>query len=312
MNQKIKITSAYCIELDKVVEIDEIHNESLKTKPSQRFTFLCSSLPCRSNGVKITGVSYHLPISEQQRIMHFRENSKYLHDESCEWVIFNNYLHHTGKHLDETDLQAEIRQKTAQSNVNDWITHYVPYFPDSGVKTSKTTESIKIMDKNHATKTSNQETQTKQYSRRTHSFFRLCQFHHDMNQLHGISNLKNIPLHIAGIGQTNFGAYFQLIGTALYRQNCVLFGWVNIKRYGTGFKVFFKQKYEKHTITIYISSEQIDAYRHKRQLLDVLNHVDEFKYLTAYVVPNEIQPYQDSLQIMVTNLDYLRFIPTMK
>ena len=64
--KKIKITEAYCVELDKVVEIEEAHTASMENN-WMRFKFLCSSEKCRQQEVPITGVTYNQPLSEQKK-----------------------------------------------------------------------------------------------------------------------------------------------------------------------------------------------------------------------------------------------------
>ena len=328
MVSKIKIIEAYCVQLGRVIDIDEAHFESLKdAPPAKRLDFLCSSPSCRAKGVKITGASYDRPLSKQQRAMHFRENSHYPHEPDCEWVIFSSFLEKNTPHSSESSQLSEIRQRSA-SAVDDWITQYVPQKPDIGVHTTqqqpklqqKTDDFAQIRTKPHTTLL--QET----HGRTTHSFMRLCRFHNEMLRLNGFAALKEIPLNIIGMGQSSFGHYFQSIKYGLFKKNCILFGWIGqnsqgkykIKRYGNGFKIQFATKYEhreygKLPITAYISQQQIAEYRYKKQILDVLNNAQDFAKLTLYVIPESINIHEYDnggfeAQLLISDLDTFRFI----
>lgn len=327
--KKIKITEAYCVELGEVIDIDRAHEESMnRGVPYPRFEFLCSDAKCRQGGVKIIGVGYHKPVSQQQNTMHFRENSFYEHDSECEWVITNKYLTHPAPHIGETERSAEIRQQT-YNTVTDWITKYTPYSPDTGVRSesSFTQEQSRVHE--HSSSYSQNKINTGSHGRTTHSFHKICQFHYEaISNVAYIHDLKEIPLYVTGIGDTNLYRYFRPVKYGLsfdrkHEYDCILFGRISseygIKRYGAGFRIKFVEKINKMGVTIYISPEQIRSYRHRNALIDILNNHEKFESLTAYFIPkpNIVIEYEfDSgwreIQITISDLNFFRLIGTPK
>ncbi|MDO1509520.1 MULTISPECIES: hypothetical protein [unclassified Neisseria] len=328
--RKVKITEAYCVELGDVVDIDRAHEESMRGgAPYKRFEFLCSDPRCREKGVKIIGVNYDKPISQQQNAMHFRENHEYKHHPDCEWVIMHNYLSHPSPHPGETERLAVIRQQT-YNTVSDWITTYTPYEPDTGVRTESSPVTVLGSNTVNPSSQSQDKIHTGSHGRTTHSFQKICQYHYELAKvLPNLNDLKEIPLHVIGLGDTNFYKYFRLIKYALILDNeeheydCILFGQLSnnngIKKYGTGFRVKFWAKINELAVTIYISPEQIREYRHRNALLDILNNHEKFESLTAYFIPkpNIVTEYKfDSgwkeIQITISDLNFFRLIGTPK
>lgn len=88
-----KILEAYCVELDRVVDIEEAEDAYFaQPEPRTRFTFLCSDETCRSLAQPpfITGVNYSNKHSE--KAPHFRRNKEYTHSHECIWGHYNAIL----------------------------------------------------------------------------------------------------------------------------------------------------------------------------------------------------------------------------
>lgn len=80
------ITEAYCYELERVVTIEEAHDEYFRQKPPRtRFTFYCSDPNCRKELMPlIKAVNYARYV--WKRSPGFAEISAHPHAEDCKWV----------------------------------------------------------------------------------------------------------------------------------------------------------------------------------------------------------------------------------
>lgn len=87
------ILEAYCVELGKVIDIEEAQDAFFEqSMPRKRFTFLCSDEACRSLPVKpeIVGVNYDKDTCKIAP--HFRRHKKHIHAPSCQWGQYNTTL----------------------------------------------------------------------------------------------------------------------------------------------------------------------------------------------------------------------------
>lgn len=84
----MKITRAYCEELETTVNIYEARRYFQKHKPSEKLHFLCSDNTCRRvRRPKVTGVNYDKLATRTHQFVkpHFRKNQEHL--SKCEWVV---------------------------------------------------------------------------------------------------------------------------------------------------------------------------------------------------------------------------------
>ncbi|MGC9216503.1 hypothetical protein, partial [Acidithiobacillus sp.] len=86
----MRIEKAFCVELDKIVDIEQAREAYFAQNPQKRFTFLCSDEQCRAGnpdvGVRVSGVNYDkLPaVDEIFKTPHFRQLD--VHSPSCYWM----------------------------------------------------------------------------------------------------------------------------------------------------------------------------------------------------------------------------------
>ena len=73
------ITRAFCVELQQELSIVAARREYFSQEPPRaRFEFLCSSEPCRAQGVKVMGGRYDVKPQDNPTIVaaHLRENGR--------------------------------------------------------------------------------------------------------------------------------------------------------------------------------------------------------------------------------------------
>lgn len=88
----MEILEAYCVELNRVVDIYQAQKEFFKLSECdrKRFTFGCSDVDCRAlKNPLVSGVNYHQLVEETEkyRQVHFRAPSGNPHLATCIWVL---------------------------------------------------------------------------------------------------------------------------------------------------------------------------------------------------------------------------------
>lgn len=84
-SKRLNITHAYCVELERVVDIYEAHHLYFDQERITRFTFLCSNEECRASGTPVIGVKYDDPV--YKKAMFFRRHATHRHLPNCEWDV---------------------------------------------------------------------------------------------------------------------------------------------------------------------------------------------------------------------------------
>lgn len=323
--KKIKITAAYCVELEKIVSIEEAHSASME-KNGAEFQFLCSSEECRQQKIPVTGVNYYKPLSKQFRAMHFRDNTHYTHHENCEWVLASEYAFYEGTHEGESPEEAESRRKLFASLRDDYlITVYDPYEPDTGVRTDNSTESTVQKPQSSGTKSNNDRyIEAIKKVRRTSSFYKMARCHYELSRKFKLDKFKQFPLRVKG-KQTTWYGYFKIFKYVWDNPtfNGIMYGYIskNIRPYGTkepfGYGIYMGTKLNDLSVSIYVSPNQMKNYRLRRELIDVLENKENFEDICAYFVPESIELVTlpsgiQSYQIKISNLHNLRFVGTIK
>lgn len=91
----MRIDLAYCVELNKTIDIYQACLAFSQQEKFTKFHFLCSDPACRNsipNGVRVTAVNHqYLPEDENiEKSPHYRKLDE--HIETCEWVFINTIL----------------------------------------------------------------------------------------------------------------------------------------------------------------------------------------------------------------------------
>lgn len=342
----MKILQAYCKELNREVDIDELHIESMKEN-GKKFSLYCSDSKCLANNVEIIGVNYHKLKSEQKNIMHFRENKSFAHSDDCKWKIFSQNVLTTEQYADENDEQYGLRQKY-HSDLDDWITKYNPKIEksdDMSVIQERREQKKKQMQQSDLASIESKPNSVYEIGRETSSFIALCRHHYKIyNSVQKKKELKYFPLRVTKL--PNVGSYYdyftpvdfcfiatdrfvnvddeQIPIPELNREKYIMFSEVkneNIKRYGDGFGLIFWLKVKKDEkaisfrASLYVSKADIQQYRNKNLLLDIVDNLDKYEKLFVYLNIADLQANHNgrkSIDLEIKNLKNLVFVGSAK
>ena len=98
-----------------------------------------------------------------------------------------------------------------------------------------------------------------------------------------------------------------------------MFGYISkkITQYGNGYSIYMRTKLNDLSVSIYISPNEMKNYRLRRELIDVLDNIENFEDVNVYFIPESIEPVtlpsgKQVYQIKISNLHNLRFVGTVK
>lgn len=317
MSTKTKITYAYCLNLNRNVTIDEAYNESTATVPSRIFKFSCIDSRCRDRGVEITAVGYDKLPSQRKVSCHFKQHSSPLkknHHPDCELIQSSTYNEFHGTYHDETNEEAHLR-RSRHKKLNDLIDIYIPINKNNSENNTSPQEKIDKPDIQHTSFHNNLKKPPNNASNlnKTSSLSRFVRHYHQMTKKLTPDELNKTKVNIRGLGSITYPEYFQFFPLVW---NDTSFSGIQhgkiktkyIKKYGSGFKLFFLGKINKKTVSIYISPEQINQYRNRNEILDIINKSDSFSSITAYFITDTYGLMNDSYQIILDDLSNLVLI----
>jgi hypothetical protein len=308
MKTRKSITRAFCVELQQELSIVAARREYFSQEPPRaRFNFLCSSEPCRAQGVKITGVRYDVKPQEHPTFVaaHFRANPNYEHHADCEWV-------------DETDKSApeESEAQTALRKVKRKLDDYIDVFdpalkertrPASSTDTPEPSPEEKPASATPSSTTSitKQPTET-----RTNNLERLVDSFRQAQATLSKEEFALLTLRIPGQGEVTLRSWFRHIKFAkLEDERRVLYGGGLVERYGTGFKFKFFDRLQGKQVTLYVSPAQMQAYRSSRYISELLSHADEVRFFTVFALGTlAASPSGKSVSVEIDDLRHLAIV----
>ncbi|WCD77764.1 ATPase [Pseudomonas sp. TUM22785] len=314
MPTKAPITRAYCVQLDEVLSIAEARRAFFSLpEPRSRFDFLCSSEACRTLGTKVTAANYDKQPNETYKAAHFRENPHSSHAPDCEWMADEEDEDAEGKLPGESE--AEARQRHARRKLHDYIDVFEP--PVERARPSADKPDTPTAPARKPTGTPDEapapRNEKKSVNQRTSSLERLVECYRQARLELGNDEFKAMRLRVVGEGEMPLGAYFKAIKYAkLGTANRVLQGGaLLVDRYGSGFKLKFYDRIDNKPVFLYISKEQMDAYRFKGYLDGLLR--EEVDYFRVFAMGElALSPSGKSLDLKVADLRQLVLIPGIK
>ena len=305
------ITRAFCVELQQELSIVAARREYFSQEPPRaRFSFLCSSEPCRALGVKITGVRYDVKPQEHPTFVaaHYRANPNYEHHGDCEWV--DDAVETPVAPENETEAESELRK--VKRKLDDYIDVFDPAAKERAKPTSPT-------DKPDAEPPENTEDATpptdalkakQDKQNRTSNLERLVDSFRQAQASLTKEEVALLTLRIPGQGEVSLRAYFRHIKFAqLNDERRVLYGGGLVERYGTGFKFKFFDRLQGKLVTLYVSPAQMQAYRSSRYLSELLSHADEVRFFTVFALGKLVaSPSGKSVSVEIEDLRHLAIV----
>jgi hypothetical protein len=303
------ITRAFCVELQQELSIVAARREYFSQEPPRaRFNFLCSSEPCRANGVKITGVRYDVKPQEHPTFVaaHYRANPNYEHHPDCEWVDAD-----AARPLaDETEAEGALRK--LKRKLDDYIDVFDPTLKERPKQTAPRdkpdTDSPEEADAASPSTAMLEAKQDKQ--NRTNNLERLVDSFRQAQATLTKEELALLTLRVPGQGEMSLRAYFRHIKFAqLNDERRVLYGGGLVERYGIGFKFKFFDRLQGKLVTLYVSPAQMQAYRSSRYLIELLSHAEEVRFFTVFALGKLVtSPSGKSISVEIEDLRHLAIV----
>jgi hypothetical protein len=303
------ITRAFCVELEQELSIVAARREYFSQEPPRaRFSFLCSSEPCRANGVKITGVRYDVKPQEHPTFVaaHYRANPNYEHHPDCEWVDADVAL----PLADETEAEGALRK--LKRKLDDYIDVFDPTLKERPKQTAPRdkpyTDSPEEADAASPSTAMLEAKQDKQ--NRTNNLERLVDSFRQAQATLTKEELALLTLRVPGQGEMSLRAYFRHIKFAqLNDERRVLYGGGLVERYGIGFKFKFFDRLQGKLVTLYVSPAQMQAYRSSRYLIELLSHAEEVRFFTVFALGKLVtSPSGKSISVEIEDLRHLAIV----
>ncbi len=277
----MRIDLAFCIELEKTVDIYKACQEfSAQTKYS-KFHFLCSDPVCRETGTRVSGVN-HQYLPEDDDVLkspHYRMWD--IHSAECEWVCINEVAN-DALHENDSESAGSILNKKNRKLITKFI------LPDDAESNSDfiSNELTSIRKEKNP---ENKVKKIKDYLRVTGSTATCLEsLVSCFEELKAIDRLDE-NLTISGYGETTFKTFFKQLKFAHTSQLSVIHGGARIyKRYsnGVGFSLNFLDKYNKKHVSMYVSSDMLKNSKNGGRILrivdEVQNTTDSNPYLKVY------------------------------
>ena len=281
----MRIDVAYCIELEKVVDIHLACQEFAAQNKTKKFHFLCSDPICRKSkedGVRVIGVN-HNKSPEEKKIFnspHYREWDDHIAD--CDWMELDAALSDTELSIDTQESTGKRRKLLRK--IKRLITRFV--IPEE-VENGTQDEIINELD--HIRNDKNRSSRRKKllaYARGTGStatsLEALVSCYEELKYVDALDE----GFTIKG-GTTTFRKAFRQITHGAKKDFVVYYGGARLSnRYGEGFALNFMDKFQNQPISFYVPPDHLKNYRPSVRLKRIVDELEKNKdrkpYLKVY------------------------------
>lgn len=290
----MRITRAYCIDLDEVVTIDAARREFLSIEPTpERFRFLCSDEACRKVGVAVTGVAFTFNAEESPKHVaaHFRAHNPEKHLPDCEWRKAAKGDASDKPLPGETDEEA--RQRIVRRKLTDFVLSFDPTDREEG----DGKPGLDVRDEEGDGKAVSGEHQRPTRPRTedppgghasTRSLERLVETYREARTKLSDEEFRALALRVKKVGMLSLGEYFQpLTRCSEATADRIIYGGATLSdRYpkdgGRGFKLKFYDKIDNLPVYLYVSQADVDAYRHRRYLCGIIDKIPAHRFVRVF------------------------------
>ncbi|SQF96821.1 Uncharacterised protein [Paucimonas lemoignei] len=308
MKANKSITRAFCVELQQELSIAAARREYFSMESPQRFEFLCSTEACRTLGAKITGVNYAVKPQEQLTFVsaHYRANPRYEHHPDCEWVGEDSEDETPA--IDEPEEATTLRK--ARRKLDDYIDIFEPSIkekPEPAAASPKDPTPSAKPDSPNPPRAAGEAAKQLRGVTRTHNLERLVDSYRQARATLSAEELALLKLRVASQGEVSLRAYFRQIKYAQLGDNGrVLFGGGTVERFGLGFRFKYFDRLQGKPVFLYVSPAQMQAYRSRRYISELLSHAGEVRFFTMYALATVSEsPSGKSISVEVEDLRHL-------
>jgi hypothetical protein len=308
-----RITKAYCVELQRIVTITEARQEYFSREPKKDLHFLCSTEGCRKlgpkeTGVKVTGVNYRVPPQEDANHQnpHFRANPVDEHDPDCEWVGEEGGS-------DALDMSQQGIASRAKRKLNDHVDVFSPDVAgdDEAEGSGKGPDELSPAKSDEATpRASARKFGAQPRTLRSNSLERLVQYYRSARAELSEEEFEALTIQVKGMKEMPLYAYFRSIEKVKLGENDrVVHGGARYKKFGTGFRFNFYDKFENKPISLYVSPEQMRKYRYRGYWEELFKLSEQVRYYRVYALGNLVQAEKgDGYNFIVDDLKKLAIV----
>jgi hypothetical protein len=289
----MKIDLAYCVELGRVVDMQEACLEFAVQDKYSKYNFLCSDATCRHSrpkGVRVTGVNhYKLPTEGESHMSpHYRVLDP--HQPNCVWMELEAAEKEEIENEDGDVKDGNFRKK--RRKLTHLVTRFVvPSADDQGVaqnEAERQLDEIRLMPSSTARRKA-----ILQYARgagaTATSLEALVSCYEELKEVKELDREFSIP----GKSRTSFYEAFRHVSEGIVNSDFVVrFGGARfVKDYGEGFSLTFMDKINevvdgvvvKTPVSIYVSAENLRGYRPGRRFKKLIAEMRSDEILHPYL-----------------------------
>lgn len=294
----MRIDVAYCVELNRVVDIQDACQEFAAQDKATKFHFLCSDPTCRNSktgGVRVIGVNHYKSPEEDKvfKTPHYREQDD--HIKSCEWMELDAAL--TDEELSEDNSEQQVpsnKHRKLLRKLTRLITRFL--IPPVGQKEGTPSEICSELERirnlgDRAIRRRNLLTYARGVGSTATSLEALVSCYEELKNEDALDE----ELTIKGYGKMSFRKAFRPVSFGPKEGFVVFYGGARLnKRYGAGFALDFMDKIQEKdgaqdsgvSASFYVSPDDLKKYRPgarlKRMVDELEKNKDRRPYLKMY------------------------------
>lgn len=278
MARKLRIDVAYCVELKRIVDIQEACVEFFNQHKYEKFSFLCSDEECRysrADGVHVIAVNHNRLPAEQVKSPHFRDRDK--HADNCYWKELERALNDDSPlDLSPEEVEAENTYRRLGHKLTKLITKFI-IPPDGEVNETEGSNIAAELEsiRNESNPVIRRKRLRKYVLGLGATATNLEALVTCFDELRSLSELDQ-PLTVEGNGSFTFRQVFRHVKFGATPTFAVYYGGSRprIKRYGgKGFVLKFMDQLEQKPITMYISPDDLRRYRPGERMVAMIDKI---------------------------------------
>lgn len=285
MTRKLRIDVAYCVELNRVVDIQEACAEFFNQSKYEKFHFLCSDEDCRHSqhgGVRVTAVNHYRLPTEQQMSPHYREHDP--HAENCYWKELERALDEEDELLAPADETEKARRRVA-CKVKRLVTKFIVPADENGeIDGSQIISEIDRIRKDPDPRSRRKSLRryAREFGATATSLESLVSCFEELKELDELEQ----TLMVEGVGRLTFRQAFRHVKRGPTSHFAIYCGGARLKekRYGgVGFVLKFIDPIEQKLLTMYVSPEAIRRYRPSARMVKMMDELTKHPEPKPYV-----------------------------
>lgn len=302
------IRYAWCEELQDVLSAHDAKRAYFGLVPRPvRLNFLCADEECRRRGTRVTGVNYRrLPEEEDQAVVvHYRELDP--HRAGCEYAQDGEVAE---AHKEDDGSASRVR--SSRSKGNDLFQIFDPGAGEAASASPTSTtpqQGAALAAGGGRTQPRGERTQEKGVSS-TRFVEDLANLHQDAKANPELRARLDERIQVKGHAPRRLRDLFVHVTDArIGAGGNIWWGGARLKRYGRGFRLSFMDRVAERRLTLYVSSNQLDQYRFRGYLLELLDDAENRRYVTAYAWGQIVEgAIEDGADLKVERLHHLGLV----